>query len=488
MKKLYDLISGLEILEFHNLFNHYIEGITYNSLMVKDNFVFFAIKGTAADGNEFIPQAISKGAKVIVTEYITNEIKDGVTYLIVSDARKFMALVARRFYNFNKGQTKIIGVTGTNGKTTITFLISGLLNELGKKTAIIGTTGIYIDGEKTPATHTTPESIHLYEILEKIFNQHIEYIIMEVSSHSLVQSRVYGIDFDYAIYTNLTPEHLDYHKTMQNYATAKKLLFDSLNEEAIAILNSDDDYVDFMIKDSKACEKIFVGTNPNSDFIIKLGCSNINEQKFVLQERITSREYCFKTNLIGEFNISNMALAVVTVSKIGFKIDELQKLTPIVKGARGRMEKVLLRNGAIGIVDYAHTPDALEKAIKTLLKIKNGKNIITVFGCGGDRDKFKRPAMGRIASLLSDVVIITNDNPRSEDPLQIINEIANGIDNHFEHKIKVIPDRAQAIKTAFELSKSGDIILVAGKGHENYQIIGKDKIHFDDLVELSKYA
>lgn len=488
MKYLNELLEKIDIIETVNYHNNLIQGISYNSLNTKKDYLFCAISGSTTDGNLFIPQAIENGVSTILTEVYPKTIHNGITYLIVDDARKAMALISRNFYNFNKLDSKIIGVTGTNGKTTVTFLMSSLLNNLGYRTAIIGTTGIYLNDEKLPTTHTTPESVQLYELFEKINSYGIDYIIMEVSSHSLEQKRVYGVDFDIAIFTNLTPDHLDYHKTMDNYAKAKKILFDSLKPTSISVINSDDAYSDYMVSDLPASQIVRVGANPISDYTLEPLKSNLLGIEFNLLDSKSNNKFKIQANLIGEFNIWNLALALVATSYLGNDLSKLVDYTNKLTPAPGRMQIIKLRNGAIGVVDYAHTPDALEKAIKTLLNLKNNGKLITVFGCGGDRDKSKRPMMGSIASTLSDRVIITNDNPRSENPQNIIEDILHGIDKSHSHKVDVIPDRKIAIHTAVNYSFNGDIVLVAGKGHEKYQIFGNERIYFDDVEELKKFG
>lgn len=487
MKTLFELIQNIDIIDTLNFSNFNIAGITYNSLEVKQNFIFCALTGSSTDGNIFVPQAIEKGAKVIVTEKQPPTTHNDTVYVIVPDARKSMAMIASNFYDYNTNKTKIIGVTGTNGKTTITFLISSLLKSVGFTTAIIGTTGIYVKDEKIPASHTTPESVKLYEIIHKINSLGIDYIIMEVSSHSLVQKRVFGIDFELAVFTNLTPDHLDYHQTMDKYADAKKILFDNLRSSSMAVINSDDSYSDYMVSNLLSHQIIRVGEKPTANFIIQSHKSDIYGVSFDLLDTKSGITHKIHTNLIGEFNISNIALSLVATSALGIDLSNLCVIANNLTGAPGRMEIIKLKTGAIGVVDYAHTPDALEKAIKTLINLKNSNRLITVFGCGGDRDKSKRQVMGRIASVLSDFVIITNDNPRTENPNEIIQQIIQGVDNSFAHKIDIIPDRASAIQKAVNLSSNGDIVLVAGKGHEKYQIFGEEKIYFDDLEQLKKY-
>ena len=487
MKNLSELLENIDLIEIINFKNTVIEGISYNSAKIRKDYLFFAIRGTTTDGNLFIPQAIDNGASTILTDIYPKTIQNGVTYIIVDDARKSMALIAKKFYNYHQIKSKIIGVTGTNGKTTITFLISSILNNLGYKTAVIGTTGIYLNEKKFPTTNTTPESVLLYELFEKINALGIDFIIMEVSSHSLVQKRVYGIDFDLAIFTNLTPDHLDYHKTMDNYAKAKKILFDSLKSNSLAIVNSDDSYSKFMVNDLSHNQIVMVGTNPNSDYTLKPLKSDIQGIEFELHNCKSGEKYKVQSKLIGDFNIYNLALALVSTSCLGYDLSKLVQTSYKLTTAPGRMEIIKLKNGAIGVVDYAHTPDALEKALKTLINIKNTGKLITVFGCGGDRDSSKRPLMGRIASILSDIIIITNDNPRTESPEKIIQEILQGIDKSYIHKIHIIPDRRLAIETGVKYSTNGDIVLVAGKGHEKYQIFGNERIYFDDIEELKKF-
>jgi UDP-N-acetylmuramoyl-L-alanyl-D-glutamate--2,6-diaminopimelate ligase len=486
LKKLNNLLIDVEIIDKINFADCDINGIAYNSQKVESNFIFVAIRGLNSDGNNYLDAAIVKGASVIITSVKPQTIDKNITYIIVENERKTLAIISANYYNFQKGSTKFIGITGTNGKTTITFLFKSFLSKFDKKCAIIGTTGIYFGEENIPSTHTTPESFELFEIITKLQKAGAEYIIMEVSSHSLMQYRTYGIDFDIAIFTNLTHDHLDYHQNMENYAQAKQLLFKSLNNNALTIVNSDDKYSYMMIDNTNISYKISVGTRLDSDFIISKSRIESNQSYFELFDVNKRNNITCQTNLIGAFNISNLSLVVVALIKLEFKIDLIEGYCKDLTPAPGRMEVINLKNGAIGVVDYAHTPDALDKVLDTLNSIKAGK-IITLFGCGGERDRAKRPEMGKIATKFSDYTIITNDNPRNEDPKSIINDIISGINEDDKSNYTIIEDRELAIKNAYELSNKGDIILVAGKGHEDYQILGNQRIHFSDIEQLRKF-
>ena len=477
-----------------------ISGIAYNSKKCSNNFLFVAIKGVNADGNDFINDAISNGATVIVTNNIDSNIsqlniqQNNIVFIEVEDTRIVLAQLANCFYNEPAKKLKIIGITGTNGKTTTTFLIKSILEEAQKKVAIIGTTGIFIDNKKIEATHTTPESLELAKLFNDIVQVGIEYVIMEVSSHSLVLNRVFGIDFFIGVFTNLTHEHLDFHKNFDEYAKAKKMLFDNLSEKSIAIINGDADYADFMLSHCKAKKRIISSNIIDADYFI----SDIQIQKhcssFTMKINFpTVQTFEINTQLTALFNVQNAAAAIAVAFELGIDYEKIIQGIAKSKGATGRLEHFALKNGATAYVDYAHTPDALEKSLisckKLITDAENKGKLICVFGCGGDRDKSKRPVMGVISEKYSDVVIITNDNPRTENPENIINEILAGMDNNtINEKIQVIYSRSEAIKYAVSISIESDIILVAGKGHENYQIIGTEKHNFSDAKELAKYS
>lgn len=501
MKKLRDLLNFISYLEIKGSIELDFTSVVYNSQKVTENSLFVAIKGTTVDGHHYISEAISRGSVIIVCEQYPELLPENITFIKVSNARKSLAEVSNFWFDFPAENIKFIGVTGTNGKTTTCFLLHSFLKWYGKKSAVIGTTGIYFGDKKIPATHTTPESLELFEIIRKIADTGIEYVVMEVSSHSLVQMRVHGINFKVAIFTNLTHDHLDYHKTLNNYADAKKILFDNLAENSIAIVNLDDPFGRMMLRDCISENKILISRE-------KIGSEFNTESKFVLIEneeisiegiKFTLRfEETGKTNitagLIGKFNIDNLTYAVIAAKSLGFGIAKLPEYLDFLQGAEGRMESVRLPNGSIGIIDYAHTPDALEKALMTISDLRKQDDeeiksrIVCVFGCGGDRDKAKRPLMGNLAGKIADFVIITSDNPRNENPIEIIDEIFAGIDDKEKNKAIIESDRRKAIILAYSICKPKDIILIAGKGHEDYQIIGNEKYFFKDKDELLKIA
>ncbi len=461
-----------------------IDNLQYDSRMVSSGTMFFALRGATTDGHKYIEKAIELGAVAIVCEDNSLSTKyPHINFFEVEDSRKALALCSHNFYNNPTKDMKVIGITGTNGKTTTTFLIADMLNQFGHKTAIIGTTGIYIGSEFVPATHTTPESLELAQHFRNMADQNVEYVIMETSSHALSQHRTAGIDFYAGLFTNLTHEHLDYHKTMREYAKAKKILFDNLSENSIAVVFNTSEYSTFLLDSCRAIRKYYIGHNNNADIIISDKNLKFDYSEFSLSLNQTA-PIKFTTKLIGGFNIENASLAVSYMLLSGFQIDETIGAMAKANGAPGRMDRIILKNKALAIIDYAHTPDALDNALKAcreiLNQIKTGGKLICVFGCGGDRDNSKRPVMGDISTRLADFTFITDDNPRTELSDDIIRQIAAGIEPKYIAKYKVISDRKSAIKSAVEFSKPGDIILIAGKGHENYQIIGTTKHHFDD--------
>lgn len=456
-----------------------IENITDNSREVVLNSIFVAISGNAFDGNNYIINAIGNGAKLVVTdkESVFEINKNNIPIILVNNSRIILVELLNIFYNYPSKDFKIVAITGTNGKTTISTLIYNAFIKLNKNVALIGTNGIYINSEKSEATHTTPSPIQLITLFLEFKKNNIEYVIMEVSSHSLDQHRVDFIDFDVAIFTNLTRDHLDYHKTMENYATAKKKLFDGLKPDTIAIINNDDEWSNFMIKDCKGKIET-ISRNKNSTYQISNLISDINGNKFNLICETNS--FNIYNKLLSSFNAYNLASAVLCLNY--FNIKNISDLISNISGPEGRMDSIKLHNGTTAIIDYAHTPDALEKALQNLKELCQGK-LICVFGCGGDRDKGKRPIMGAISTDIADYTYITSDNPRTENPNEIINDIIVNIkSNNFEVEI----DRSVAIRKAILNSNKNDIILIAGKGHEKYQIIGTNKFHFDDFEEIRR--
>ena len=496
----------------------------YDSRKVNENTSFVALKGLSNDGHNYIEDVINRGCKLIFCEFIPENllpklkeyVDNEVSFILVKNTRILLSYLAFHYYDNHKKDIEYIGVTGTNGKTTITYLIKEILTKYpNKNVGLIGTTGIFYNGKKIEATHTTPESLELAQIINQMGNEGVNVIVMEVSSHALVQYRVANIPFSKAVFTNLTHDHLDYHKTMDNYARAKKLLFDRLDDKAFAIINGNDKYADFMVKDTRATiDYIYFEDEgrkkANKHYHKKIETFFVDNIKvsldgvsFDFQEKPKFRndvsikkKYNITSNLIGKFNVYNLALASMVATETGYILNneedvDLVKIISEVKGAKGRMDSYKINTGATAIIDYAHTPDSLEKALKTLDEVrKNNKEsrLMVIFGCGGDRDKTKRPIMGKIATEIADIVILTDDNPRTEVNTEITNEIASGIDEKLIGKIKIINDRKEAIKFALENSKANDLILIAGKGHGDYQIIGKEKIHLSDEEEVLRYV
>ncbi len=495
VKELEKLIEILKPLEINGSLEGNVSSICYNSNLCEPYSMFFAISGNTTDGHLFIDNAIEKGARYCVCEHLPDNIRKNCTYIVVEDTRKSLALASNYWFGFPTKDLTVIGVTGTNGKTTITYILKEIMEKAGKKSAVIGTIGAFADNYSKNLKNTTPESFELFKIFRELKNLGIEFVAMEVSSHSLVQNRVLGIDFDGAIFTNLTRDHLDYHNNMDDYAKAKSILFESLKSESFTVVFADNPFAMKVVSQSNSKHKYFISRSPNYDVQISNENLTFEESNFelIFKKKIASIERLkIKTKLTGSFNVENSSLAAVTSLLIGAKPDEVQKGLENFAGVSGRMQKIKLKNGAIGIVDYAHTPDALEKALTSCREIlqkslHNGR-LICVFGCGGERDSSKRPIMGKIASEIADYVVITNDNPRKENPIKIINQIYSGISNDGKKKVIQIGNRDEAIEYAFRMSRPGDIILVAGKGHEDYQIIGDVKYHFSDIEQLQKFG
>jgi len=505
MKKLTDLLLNLEIKCILGDVNKNITDIRINSNEIKKNNLFIAIKGEKTDGHNYITQAINKGAIAVISEQIvTDFIGNNIPIIIVNNSRKALATLSSAFYNFPANNFNITAVTGTNGKTTITHILKAIYEANGLKTGLIGTNGIQIGNKKIDATHTTPDPLELNKILNDMVNSDCQQLVMEVSSHALDQHRVDGINFNSVVFSNLTQDHLDYHKDMDTYARSKKLIFDSLNSESIAILNGDSDYSDFMVENTKAkiCN---VGRKNNNDIIIIDEVIGIDSSSFALKlnnyefssnnnSEDKNKVYKIETNMIGSFNIENLALACAVALSEGINFSIIKDVIKSGLKIKGRMEKFKLPNGALSIIDYAHTPDALKNALDSVREILNNSNtkgkLLLVFGCGGDRDTSKREIMGKIAIDNADEVFITNDNPRTEDQDNIIKDILSGIEKNQMSRVKIITDRELAIQEALNRSKENDIVLIAGKGHENYQVIGQKKLDFNDaeiVQHFNKY-
>ncbi len=482
-----------EILNMEDSFDFNINKLTSSSKSAEQNDIFFAIRGFVTDGNTFINEVLEKGAMAVITDGEPGVIDHRIHK--VKDARKTMAVMSNVFYGFPSSKMKMIGVTGTNGKTTVTSLINYVLQSCSKKTGLIGTNGNYINKRFLKTEHTTPEAIELNRILKEMADEGVEYTVMEVSSHSLALSRVYGIEFDIAVFTNLTPEHLDFHKTMENYFEAKKILFDSLKRIGLkgvhpaAIYNCNDEYGSKIVSTSEA-ERIAYGFGCGTFTAknIKMNMDGMSFDVLVPRNGEGIEKIKIITKLTGKFNVHNIlsAIAVLKVLKLSYK--DIVKHIEEFNAVDGRFNRIKLDNGADAIIDYSHTPDSLLKAITTIREILDESNskgkIITVFGCGGNRYKAKRPMMGEIAAKYSNEVIITSDNPRDEEPMSIIEDIKTGIssDNY-----SVEENRELAIKKAIEMSAKGDVVLIAGKGHETYQEVKGIKHHLSDREIAEKY-
>jgi len=481
------------ILDIESSFDFEVNKLCSNSAAAEPNDIFFAIKGFRADGNKFINYALQKGAKAVITDGET-EITDPRIYH-VKDSRKMMAKMSGIFYGEPSKQMLMVGVTGTNGKTTVSMLINHVLRTAGKKTGLIGTNGNYINSRFIKTEHTTPESIELNRLLKEMHAENVEIVVMEVSSHSLALSRVYGIDYDLAVYTNLTPEHLDFHSTMDDYFETKKMLFDSMKRigqkgiKPAVIYNCNDDFGARIVSTSEA-ERISYGFGCGTYTAknLKIGFDGMKFEVLVPRNGEDIEKISMKTKLTGKFNVHNILASIAALKALGLKYEQIINAINDFEPVDGRFNQVHLGNGAIAIIDYSHTPDSLSKAISAIREIldenRSKGRIITVFGCGGNRDKSKRPVMGEIASKNSDKVIITSDNPRDEDPLQIIEEIKAGISRD---NFSIEEDREKAIDMAVKMSNKGDVIIIAGKGHETYQEIKGVKNHFSDKEAVQKY-
>ncbi|MCC6251253.1 MAG: UDP-N-acetylmuramoyl-L-alanyl-D-glutamate--2,6-diaminopimelate ligase [Bacteroidia bacterium] len=480
MKVLSDILykTGIEELIGSTLME--VDNICFDSRNVTKNSVFVAIVGVNSDGHLFIDKAIEKGATAVVCHHFPENINQSVTYIKVKDSALALSIMACNFFDNPSSKLKLVGVTGTNGKTTTVTLLYKLFKELGYKTGLISTVKNYINDFEVEATHTTPEPIQLNSLLTRMVESGVTHCFMEVSSHSIVQHRVSGLQFAGGAFSNITHDHLDYHKTFDNYLAAKKGFFDMLPATAFAIANKDDRHYAVMLQNTRAVKKTCSLGKP-ADFKGKIIENNFEGLDLVIEGTE------FFSKLIGHFNAQNIlmvyAIAIMLNEDKTNVLTALSNLNPV----DGRFQFIRSTNKITGIVDYAHTPDALTNVLKTIQDIRSGKeNIITVVGCGGNRDAAKRPLMAEIACKWSNRVIITSDNPRNEEPDEIINQMMQGVDIINKRKVLCINDRKEAIKAACALANTGDIILIAGKGHEKYQEIKGVKYPFDDMKELSE--
>ncbi len=474
MIKLTDILYNIEMIQSLGNPNMDINEIQFDSRKIKKNDIFFAIPGTEVDGHKFIENAINSGAKAVVCETIPENINHQIYYCKVKNSAITLGLAAANYYQNPSEKLKIIGVTGTNGKTTIATLLYKLVLKFGKKAGLLSTVEYYVNNKRIDSTHTTPDSLRIQQLFAEMVNEGCDYCFMEVSSHSVVQGRLSGIHFTGGIFTNITHDHLDYHKTFNEYIKAKKQFFDELPSTSFAIVNNDDKNGKIMVQNSTA-DVSFYSLHGISDFKAKILESHIDGTL----TNIDNIEWW--TPFIGKFNIYNLLAVYACAVKLGFDREEILKELSLLTPVRGRFEYVKSNDNKIAIVDYAHTPDALINVLNAINEIRTGsEQLITVVGAGGNRDKTKRPKMAVAAIKNSDKVIFTSDNPRNEEPDQIIKDMIAGVDKKDIQKYLTITDRKEAIKTAIMLAKSKDIILVAGKGHEDYQEVNGVKHHFDD--------
>ncbi len=478
--KLKDILVNCNLLEIVGNKELDILDITFDSRKVKPGTLFFAVKGTQVDGHDYIDKAIEQGATVIVGEKMPRKKVDNVTFVKVDNSAYVLGVGASNFFGNPSEKLRLVGVTGTNGKTTIATLLYRLFTDAGYNCGLLSTIENIIKREVIPSTHTTPDPIELNSLLRQMVENECEYTFMEVSSHSVAQDRIAGLHFAGGIFTNLTHDHLDYHKTMSNYRNAKKKFFDNLPQNAFAITNLDDKNGAFMLQNTKA-KKLSYALKHDADFKGVIMESHFDGMLL----KVNGTEVF--TQLVGGFNASNLLAIYGAATALGFNKEELLVEISKLRGANGRFDMLHSENGIVGIVDYAHTPDALENVLVTINEVRCHKEtLITVVGCGGNRDTTKRPEMAAVAVKLSDKVILTSDNPRNEDPDEIIRQMKAGIAEEDKHKVLSISNRREAIRTAVALAKKGDIILLAGKGHENYQEINGVKNHFDDKEVLSE--
>lgn len=475
MKTVADILYKVRIVAVLGTTDVVISGVQIDSRKVSHRSVFVAVKGAAADGHLFINKAIEAGAVAIVCEEVPEQKKEGITYIQVADSAEASGIIAHNFYGQPSQGLKLVGVTGTNGKTTIATLLYKLFNCLGYKCGLISTVENIIDGKVIPSTHTTPDAVSLNELLKQMVNEGCEYAFMEVSSHAVHQRRIAGLQFAGALFSNITHDHLDYHKTFDEYIKAKKGFFDALPSSAFAITNIDDKRGAVMLQNT-AAKKLSYSLRSVADFkgkILENGLAG-------LMMMLNDVEVHFR--MIGEFNAYNLLAVYGAAISLGQDRQEVLQCLSNTTGAEGRFDySVSPVDKIIVIVDYAHTPDALINVLATIKKLRQGnEQVITVVGCGGDRDKTKRPIMGEVACEHSDKVIFTSDNPRSEDPQQILTDMEEGLPVSARRKYIAIADRAEAIKKAISMARPEDIVLIAGKGHEKYQEIKGVKHHFDD--------
>ncbi|MBE7692870.1 UDP-N-acetylmuramoyl-L-alanyl-D-glutamate--2,6-diaminopimelate ligase [Tenacibaculum finnmarkense] len=478
MKKLKDILYKVSVNKIYGTIQASINEVVFDSRLVQKNDVFIAQKGGTVDGHQFIEKAIDLGATVIVCQDIPSDKKQDITYVEVTDSDATLAIMAANFYDNPSKKLQLVGITGTNGKTTIASLLYQLFKKAGHKVGLLSTVKIMVDDKEHKATHTTPNSLAINKYLSLMIDAGVTHCFMEVSSHGIHQKRTEGLHFVGGVFTNLSHDHLDYHKTFAEYRDVKKSFFDVLPKSAFALVNIDDKNGQIMLQNTKAKKQTYA-LKTLADFKAK-----------VLEKRFSGSLLYINavevwTKLIGEFNASNLLAIFGVANLLGLEKLETLRLISDLESVSGRFEYVISGDGVTAVVDYAHTPDALKNVLQTINDIRTDtQNIFTVVGCGGDRDTTKRPKMALIAARLSSQAIFTSDNPRTENPQLIIDQMEAGVSAENYKKTLSVLNRKQAIKTACKLAKTGDIILIAGKGHEDYQEINGVKHHFDDLEEV----
>ena len=478
--KLNEILSKVTPLDIRGNAEVEITGVNIDSRRIEKGHLFVAIKGTQVDGHSFIQKAIDLGAAAILCEYLPETLSEGVTYVVVDSSEAAVGPVATMYYGDPTSKLKLVGVTGTNGKTTVATLLYNMFRKFGHHCGLLSTVCNYIEGEAIPADHTTPDPIKLNRLLSEMVARGCEYAFMECSSHAIAQKRIGGLKFAGGLFTNLTRDHLDYHKTFENYRDAKKAFFDMLPKDAFAITNADDKNGMVMVQNTKASVKTY-STRTLADFKARIIECHFEGMYLDIDGHEVGVQF------IGKFNVSNLLAVYGAAVMLGKKPEDIVVILITLKSVSGRLEPIRSPEGYTAIVDYAHTPDALENVLNAIHEVLDGKgNVITICGAGGNRDKGKRPLMAQEAVKQSDRVIITSDNPRFEEPQDIINDMLAGLNAQQMKKVVSIADRREAIRTACMMAQKGDVILIAGKGHEDYQEIKGVKHHFDDREEVRK--
>ncbi len=476
-----DIVYGVSLEQVIGSTDVEVSAIQIDSRKIGAGDCFIAIKGTATDGHNFIANCVEQGVCSVICQEIPAELNENVTYIKVLNSSKALGIVAGNFYDNPSSKMKVVGVTGTNGKTSSVTLLFRLFRSLEKNVGLLSTVQNQINDETIPSTHTTPDAINLQKLMKQMVDAGCEYCFMEVSSHAIDQSRIEGMKFTGGVFTNITHDHLDYHKTFEHYLKTKRRFFDELSATSFALTNSDDRNGNVMLQNTKAKRYSYSLKSP-SDFKTKI----IDNDVMGLQLEMDGVE--MHTRLIGEFNAYNLTAVYGTAQLLGINKQECLTILSALSPPEGRFDQIVsAKEKIVGIVDYAHTPDALKNVLQTINAVRNGnENVITVVGCGGDRDAAKRPIMAEIACKFSNKVILTSDNPRSEEPDEILKEMNTGVPISDKKKVLTITDRREAIKSAVMFAQKSDIILLAGKGHEKYQEVKGVKTHFDDKEELIK--